>query len=157
MSVFFIEDQILDGRNRYRACLAAGVEPVFRDYEGDDPVGFVVSLNLHRRHLDESQRAMSAAKAANHKVGNPNWSNSANSGLTTEQASEKFNIGKTAIKSAKQVINNGIPELTTKVETGEVRVSTAADIATLPSEQQDVIVGLGEKEIVFTGFYRQVP
>lgn len=146
--IWLYEHQILDGRNRYRACLASGVDPVFRVYEGDDPVGFVVSLNLHRRHLDESQRAISAAKAANHKVGNPNWSNSANSGLTTEQASEKFNIGTTAIKSAKQVLAKGIPELTTKVETGEVRVSTAADIATLSAAQQDIIVGLGEKAIL---------
>jgi hypothetical protein len=45
---------ILDGRNRYRACLEARVEPRFVEFDADDPIAFVVSVNIKRRHLDES-------------------------------------------------------------------------------------------------------
>ena len=48
---------ILDGRNRWRACQELGLVPVCREWDGvGDPESFVVSLNLHRRHLDSEQR-----------------------------------------------------------------------------------------------------
>jgi hypothetical protein len=41
---------------------ARGPDPRFEIYAGDDPVAFVVSCNLQRRHLNASQCAAIAAK-----------------------------------------------------------------------------------------------
>jgi hypothetical protein len=44
--IWLYDGKILDGRNRYRACLKARIEPRFRDYRGNDPLAFIISLNL---------------------------------------------------------------------------------------------------------------
>ena len=141
--IWLYEGQILDGRNRYRACRAAGIEPVFVDYSGNDALGFVVSLNLHRRHLSEPQREMAAARIATAKRGgdripdhSANWRN----GKTEAEAAELLNVSERGVSRAKQVRRDGIPELTHKVESGQVRVSTAADISKLPASEQLAIL-----------------
>ena len=59
------DGKIIDGRNRHRACLDTGTPVKFRTYEKDDVLTFVIGLNLHRRHLNETQRAVVASKIAN--------------------------------------------------------------------------------------------
>ena len=49
--------QVLDGRNRLAACKVAKVKPIFTTYDGDDPIGYVISENLRRRNLTPGQRA----------------------------------------------------------------------------------------------------
>ena len=137
-------DKILDGRNRYRACLAAGIEPTFTVYQGDDPVAYVISLNLRRRHLDESQRAMVAAKLATLKLGD----NQHSEGLPIGRSSELLNVGERSIARAREVMSRGATELVRAVEHGRVSVSAAADIATQPIQEQREIVARGEREIL---------
>jgi ParB-like chromosome segregation protein Spo0J len=59
--IVLLEQKILDGRNRYRACQIAGVEAKFMVFEGHDPTAFVLSKNIHRRNITKSQRAAIAA------------------------------------------------------------------------------------------------
>jgi len=139
------EGKILDGRNRYRACCAAGIEPTFTVYQGDDPVSYVVSLNLRRRHLSKSQRAMVAAKLATLKDGQRA---DLVEGLPIGRASELLNVGERSVARAREVQEYGAPELIHAVEQGAVSVSAAADVAMLPQQNQREIVARGEREIL---------
>jgi hypothetical protein len=66
--IVLLDGQILDGRNRYRVCRELGLEPRCRAWDGEgSPVAFVLSANLHRRHLDASQRAVPGPGAAFHR------------------------------------------------------------------------------------------
>lgn len=50
---------IIDGRNRYAACLLAEVEPIATLFEGEDEAqvrALITSKNIHRRHLTDAQR-----------------------------------------------------------------------------------------------------
>jgi DNA modification methylase len=142
--IVLYEGEILDGRNRYLASQAAEVTPRFETYTGSDPLGFVISLNLKRRHLDESQRAMVAARIATLQLG----ANQHSEGLPIGRASELLNVGERTVARAREVQDRGTPELIHAVERGDVKVSAAADIATESPERQREIVAQGEDQIL---------
>ncbi len=62
--IWLYEGKIIDGRNRYKACKKIKLKPTFRNFKGKgSPLSFIISLNLHRRHLTQSQRAAIALDA----------------------------------------------------------------------------------------------
>jgi N6-adenosine-specific RNA methylase IME4 len=141
------EDRILDGRNRYRACEAAGVAPTFTVYQGEDPISYVVSLNLRRRHLNESQRAMVAAKLAT--LGHGQRQSGQLAGVPTQdEAASLLSVGERSVRRAAEIRDHGAPELVHAVVQGTVSVSAAADVAMLPQQDQREIVARGEREIL---------
>jgi hypothetical protein len=54
--IVMFDRKVLDGRSRYQACQKRGIEPKFENYVGSDPRGFVLSKNVHRRHLNGEQK-----------------------------------------------------------------------------------------------------
>lgn len=143
--IWLYEGKILDGRNRYIACLQADVDPRFEEYKGRDALGFSCSKNLPRRHLSESQRAMIAAHIATARKGGQasRMAGSDHSPATTvKAAAKKMKVGATTVKAAKAVQAKGVPELVKAVEDGTLTVGAAAEVAKLPkAEQTEVVTG----------------
>jgi ParB-like chromosome segregation protein Spo0J len=74
MPVLVYKDQVLDGRNRQRACeeIGAAVRYVDADVKNDhEALNLVVSLNQYRRHLTVAELAFAAERLATLKEGNP--------------------------------------------------------------------------------------
>ena len=129
------EGMILDGRNRYRACIEAQVSPTTEPWDGQGtPLGYVLSKNLHRRHLSESQRAMVAAKIANMPSGTrtdlpPIGGRSIGHALVAQtEAAELMNVGQRSVQRANVVLASGMPQLQEAVEAGKVPLRAAERI-----------------------------
>jgi hypothetical protein len=121
------EEKILDGRNRYRAIVKAGLrdklkEGGLRVYTGNDPIGFVLSANLHRRHLTTSQRSMVAANLCNLGVG---ANQHTGPGTSIEVSSKLLSVGRASVERALVVLRSGDQGLIDAVKAGEVSVGGA--------------------------------
>ena len=126
------QGMILDGRRRYRACLRAGVAPKVENYAGDDPLGFVLSRNVHCRHPTQSQLAMMGARLANLPLG----ANKQSQGVSIGTASVWLNVSLRSILRARKVLTRGIPDLVKAVDNGTISIWKAFGIAKLPESEQ---------------------
>lgn len=145
--IWLYEKQIIDGRNRYRACIEVDVKPRFQEWDGNGSLAaFVISLNLHRRHLSESQRSMVAARIATLERGDNQ--HTAIAASSQSEVADMLNVSEDSIQRGKKVLKSGSEELVEAVTKGDIAVSTASEIATLPKEEQKQIVAKGESEIL---------
>jgi hypothetical protein len=124
----------------------------FETVETTDPVSYVLSLNLHRRHLTPSQSSMCAARAREiyereakerQKVRKGDQAGSSpenlpelKTGDARDIAGKAFNVSGKSVDHATRVIEKGVPELVKAVDEGRMAVSTAAILATEPKEVQ---------------------
>lgn len=129
---------VIDGRHRWLACEELGLECPIREYDGDDLVSFVVSLNLRRRHLDESQRAMVAASLATLPFGANQHAQIC--APSQSAAAELLNVSRRSVQNAAAVRDSGVPELVAAVQNGSVSVSAATEVAELDADTQRAIV-----------------
>lgn len=158
--IVLLDGKILDGRNRYRAGLEAGFftpsaegspiphpQYMFDHFGGIgkdlDPLAWVISKNLNRRHLTDDQRRMVAARVANLKVGRPS-ENVPHGPITRAQAAQMLSVDERGVKSARAVVTNGAAELQQAVDQRRVTVRMAADLAALSKEQQREIISLSD-------------
>lgn len=147
------DGRIIDGRNRWRACVETGTNADFEvwDEAKHGPlVQFVISLNLHRRHLDSSQRAAIAVevlpmleeearerqqqsggdkksddyqKSVSQKIDEPILGNG-NNGKAAQQAADLFHTNRQYVSEAK-ALKEKAPELFSEVKSGNMTIVQA--------------------------------
>lgn len=115
---------ILDGVNRYAACLEAGVKPLNQEFEGKDPLAFVISQNMARRHLTDDQRAAIAADIARAKPGNPTNLAPLKSEPTVDEAAESLKVSPRKVQKAK-ALKKESPAAFKKVKAGKMSLNKA--------------------------------
>lgn len=160
--IVLLDGRILDGRNRYRAALhhqlpgADGDAAWFKDFHEEaegDPLAWVLSKNLSRRHLNESQRAVVAARLANLPSHRPAGDKSANLRTSQADAARRLNVSTRLLQSARQVLDKGTSDLVKQVVQGVLAVSQAERAARLDAEAQARVVDLvtqGKANVVRT-------
>lgn len=136
--VWLFRGQIVDGRHRARVCEELGLDIPTQEFEGaeEEILDFVISMNLARRHLRESQRALVAARVAEELKKSPN----SNSGDLATLAAVKLNIGRSSVMAARKVLKHCAPAVVSAVDAGLVAVSDATALAGEPEEKQVEVI-----------------
>lgn len=149
--IVIFEGKILDGRNRYRATRSLNITAKTISYEGENPLEFVLSMNMYRRQLTVAQRSIIAAQIVcrepDQAQAEQGDASSLHSGIGLAQAATLLGISERSISSASRVARTGSDALLDAVKTGKVKISTAEYVAKLDHEDQDNLIAAGAKAV----------
>ncbi len=135
---------IVDGHNRYEICIAENIPFECKEMRFASRAEAMIWMIDHqngRRNLNDSQRAMLAAKRSE-LMGPPSGGTQ-----SIEKQALKENTSKRSVERAITVVRKGSADLQKSVVDGKTPVATAAKIATLPKTQQSQIVKRGPEAI----------
>ena len=139
--ITLLDGQILDGVHRNRACRDLGVDAETKPFNGDDPLAYVLSMNLKRRHLTQGQKAMIAADALPQfeKEAKKRQQLSKGRGKkgpakmpdlkrdARDDAAKAFDVSPRYVSSAKTIAEHS-PKLASDVRSGKRRIGQAMKI-----------------------------
>ena len=129
--ITLFENKILDGWHRYQACQKLEISPATYEFDGEDPVSYVIDLNLNRRHLSPSQKALAVVSCNSWRgVGKPvipprGGINCRQDDISASDMAKRAGVGTRTIERAKQVVNTGDQETLDKVRKGAISLSQA--------------------------------
>jgi len=130
--IVLLDGMVLDGGNRYACCLEAGVEPHFVGFTGGDAVAFLLSANLHRRHLTAGQHAAIVASVTNWAQANQRGGRRATDAIpaiplaTVAERAKASGTSERTQRTADKVAKAD-PALVTAVAQGEITLAKAVE------------------------------
>ena len=167
--IWTYQGKVIDGRHRLRACKQLGMTPRTQEWDGEGSLlEFVIALNLHRRQLKETQRAMIAArmmpkfeeeaherqkagkaldKGADGQPCHFDLRTNLSEGRARDQAGKLLSVSGMSVKHACKVLTSGCPALIDAVDHGRLAVSTAAELAALEMDKQELLLALDRKKM----------
>lgn len=164
--IVLLEDKVLDGRHRLRACLEVGAVAAFVEWDEPPdvpPILWVLATNAHRRHLTPSQRAILAVTVRDRLVaedsrvpwsvpgctphtphstplqggtGEPTASTASHKSEAARQVASALAVSPTSLERAEHVVTWGDPALIDAVQEDRVSLYAAEAVAELPEEDQ---------------------
>lgn len=145
-AITLFDGKILDGQNRYAVALALNKPPKFEEFKGRDPVAFVVSKNLARRHLSTSQRAMIAASLLTNKDAGPLVAVFTAADVSQNKAADLLSVNRDSVTKAKTVATKS-KKLARMVRDGEVSLNAAAKVSRMPKKRRERLTRQGAKAV----------
>ena len=136
--IVLLDGMILDGRNRYKACVEAGIQPRFIEFDPEEsPWLFVWDENAERRHLAEGTKAAIWLKVEEKdeewKAEKQRIEDAGSAALTRAKSNNKCSRGTPVVRKRR-----GRPTRNARAKRAKTSTGTMAKVETLKANAPDL-------------------